>query len=176
MMAIVLLRKRRRSSTKGGGEDENAIVKKVLGALAAMFFGSIFLFLELVGKCKCSADIPGYALLVSGTTVVLYFCIQDVYYNCDEEEDDIENRASIEEDYDKEKNNDEKSLTKQEDVTSSNHLHDICQPLLTSKNVSSLDKDNKQQSGEEIRIIMCDHVADPSVTEDSYHFPTIRCT
>lgn len=69
--------KKRRKVPPDPPEDQNATAKRVGAAVFAILFGSLFLFLELYGKCKCSMDIVGMIFLIPGIFIVLFYCIKD---------------------------------------------------------------------------------------------------
>lgn len=76
-----LIRNRRRAEEPEAEEIEDvnsATSKIVVASLAAVLFGSIFLFLELYGKCHCSAQVVGAFLLITGSLVLTVLCIKDL--------------------------------------------------------------------------------------------------
>lgn len=68
--------------------DEYQTTKRVLMAFLAMFFGCLFLFLELYGKCGCSLDRFGYLFLTIGAIVLLFYCIKDILFGVVEDEEE----------------------------------------------------------------------------------------
>lgn len=70
--------------------DPVSSAKYVGGAFCLLFFGSIFLFLELFGKCGCSVDIFGYVMVTIGSFTLVYQCIKDLLADIPSDEDDID--------------------------------------------------------------------------------------
>ena len=68
--------------------DPVSSAKYVGGAFCLLFFGSLFLFLELFGKCGCSVDILGYVMVAVGVSTLIYQCIKDLLADIPSEEDE----------------------------------------------------------------------------------------
>lgn len=88
-MQGLLIRKRRTPDAPVEAEVENQslVGKVVVASVAAVLFGSIFLFFELYGKCGCSADVIGGLLLISGSLVLTVLCIKDLIETMREEDE-----------------------------------------------------------------------------------------
>lgn len=78
-------------------KDPVSSAKYVGGAIGLLFFGCLFLFLELFGKCGCSVDIFGYFMVAVGMFTLMYQCVKDLLADIaiDEEENgDDDDRIS----------------------------------------------------------------------------------
>lgn len=95
-MQGLLIRNRKRPDAQVEAEVENQSIigKVVVASVAAVLFGSIFLFFELYGKCGCSADVIGGFLLITGSLVLMLLCIKDLIDTVREEDDGVEKRTA----------------------------------------------------------------------------------
>lgn len=87
---FALFRRRRKAAQVVPDQvrDPVSSAKYVGGAFCLVFFGSLFLFLELFGKCGCSGDIFGYIMVSIGTFTLIYQCIKDLAADISSDEED----------------------------------------------------------------------------------------
>lgn len=69
-------------------KDPVSSAKYVGGGFCLLFFGCLFLFLELFGKCACSVDIFGYVMVTVGVFTLIYQCVKDLLADIASEEEE----------------------------------------------------------------------------------------
>lgn len=143
---------------------------KVGGGFLLLFFGSLFIFFELVGKCHCSGDIIGYIMAITGSTLIIFFCIKDLIQTIQDE--DIEESG-------------DQDIVDNESIGSSdcNHGSDIysdignCydnfKPTLISRELSPINENVKLDNGKDVKIIPCLPKIHSRVLKTEYELPTV---
>lgn len=88
MFALFRRRRKQAQVVPEKVRDPVSSAKYVGGAFCLLFFGSLFLFLELFGKCGCSVDIFGYIMVAIGLFTLIYQCVKDILADIPSDEDE----------------------------------------------------------------------------------------
>ena len=180
--------KRRGHASAEESVDGSSVGKQVAAAFAAVFFGSLFLFLELYGKCHCSLDLVGAGLLASGSAVLSYFCLKDLMLSGTEDEETQEegdgdsssswpafvhsSRESGESRAPLLSTSTTPSATLIPD--SNNNASDIFKPLLLSPEVSAENRETLQLPvGQEVAFLATEAPLDPRIRATRYNLPFV---
>ena len=160
-------------------QPEKEVIKKSTSAgvyvgagFLLLFFGSLFIFFELVGKCGCSGDYIGYGMVTFGSLMILFYCVKDLIQTIRDEDAD--------EDHDPEVDNESivsselnQDSSKVGSNLEANILSDMCKPTLISREVSPVNENVKLENGNDIKIIPCLPRIPSKVLRTKYDLPTV---
>lgn len=137
--------------------DSNKSGKLAVFGVLSIFFGSIFLFFELYGKCSCKLDWVGYSMIGVGMIMVSVQCINGLivdYRESNKEDggnnDDQRSTSDIDE-MERKIGLDSKSLG----LNEKEMMFNIYRPVLLSRQLSPVNSELKLIGKQTIRVIKC---------------------
>ena len=173
MFAFAVRLRRKKQAEKEVVKKSTSVGVYVGTGFLLLLFGSLFIFLELVGKCGCSGDYVGYAMVTIGSTMVTYYCIKDLIQTIRDEDMDEGVEGT---DGDNESIVSSELKYEQGDGTNSkgkNTMFDMYQPALISRDLSPVNEGVKLEVGKDIKIIPCLPRIPSRVLKTTYELPTV---
>lgn len=173
-MFAYAVRLRRKRPVKEARKETSFSGKVVAVGFMCTFFGSIFLFLELFGKCNCKLDVIGGSMLAFGLFVLTLKCLIDLCHDLWHDEEDAE--VDVETAVDDVDTVSMYSQSMEPDQVDCN-LNETCslhKPMLISREVSPVNSDIKLIGKEQFKVLPCVPKLNlKTIRESGYNLPAV---
>lgn len=153
----------------------------ILGFLL-VFFGGIFLFFELYGKCHCKMDFIGYAMISLGSLLIGLKCVGGLVEGFREDrqerwdKEDLENGNQNNQNKAKGKTRSNSQIVAAINLKNNNGeigVFNLNRPIMISRELSPDNCDLQLIGKQTIRVINCHDKIDPSCLKLSYNLPAV---
>lgn len=167
------VRLRRKGPVKVVEKKSSTGAKLVAMGFLFTFFGAIFLFFEVVGKCHCKMDVIGGGMLSIGMFLLTTKCIADLCQSLMNSDDDSVDAETAADDLDDTYSTYSRDMTQSIDANL-NQIFSLYKPMLISKEVSPANCDVKLQGKEQMKVFKCaPKLNTRQLRENTYNLPAV---